>query len=194
MIRLNSYSAFAKYLAKKGSIVAKPKASHSEKIGVDTVQSSDRSETVEQIISALHCLDFFEPDVAFHLENALAGLLKMAGHNRVSSPTYSRLNDAERDRLLAAIFRGLSDTIISLQGRIPAHHLIAGMQSAAAIATELHEGVSDIDNHRDCQTCMKVLISYCQIIQYEDNLASRKRQRAAKKAAVSVAQTTGIFE
>lgn len=158
------------------------------------MQSSDRSETVEQIISALHCLDFFDPDVAYHLENALAGLVKLAGQNRVSSPTHLRLNDAERDRLLAAIFRGLSDTIISLQGRIPAHHLISGMQSAAAIATELHEGVSDIDSHRDSQTCMKVLISYCQIIQYEDNLASRKRQRVAKQAAASGAQATRFFE
>lgn len=192
MIRLNSYSAFAKYIAKKGSIVAKPKASHSEKIGVDTVPFSDQSDTIEHALRHFRGLGWLNDSDAFQLEVALSALLRLSSEKATSSPDWEPLDDNDRERLLSAVYRALSDAI-ELRGSIPLDRLSEGLLAAAEIVENLRTGSFGSDDHRDATSRVKILIHFCRVCQHEGDISNRRRERERDSAPKLPAPPDELF-
>lgn len=119
-------------------------------------------------------------DQPFTMEIALGAILSLiATCGKADTGNKPCLNHQQHERLLSAIYYGLSNATLDMSGRIPLHHLREGMNSAVILADALHSGETETetDRQKDAASRVKMLIHFARICQHEDDIEKRQRQR-----------------
>jgi hypothetical protein len=196
MIRLNSSEAFAEMVARSGAIIATLGEPEFDGQGdIEVCKMNDHSIDREMAISELLRLDDEEEaSMSFALETGLGHLLGLSSRKVVTDPEWTPLHDFERQRLLAAVFCGLGGAITYMSDRITVDQLQDGMLAAATIVNDLHTGNLDNDRHRDAFSRVRILIHRARILQHEEMIEERRRERERVTVAALVpAEEASIF-
>lgn len=190
MIRLNSYKAFATFLAETGAIVPKPFARHSVKHGEGFVNNTAANHSAEHAIQHLRLVGGHN-QALFNLQTGLGTILSFT-----RKPTDGNLPDSNPARkLLAEVYRALGSGISWLNDEIEVEQMTEGMLAAARIVQDIDDEVFSGDRHEDDKSRVKILIHYARIAEHRSEIEQRRRERelASVERMRRNAQSDSIF-